>query len=109
MLENFMTPENNIQNPNIPENPLDDKSDVLSNKRETEPIQMKKEVAFLNNIVIALVFVLFIGFTATFVASTAILIDAWRSDKISQQELINKIIEQNTKIDLLYKQNMENK
>lgn len=61
-------------------------------------------VKFLHEIVIALVVVLFVGFAGMFVAVATMFVTAWNEDRSAQQDLRDKIIEQNTKIDLLYLQ-----
>ncbi len=64
---------------------------------EGEPASTK----FVRDVVFYLVIILFIGFAATFVAAAAMLVDSWRSDKASNEELIKEISASNAKIDIL--------
>jgi len=59
----------------------------------TKPL--KDKLKETNNLLVALVFVLFIGFGACFVAATAMLVDAWNNKAASYQNLSNQIQTQN--------------
>ena len=87
--------------------------DDSTNIAESSPISGEPiKIKMLYEIVVGIVVVLFLGFAAMFVATATMLIDEWRSDKSAQNDLENKILEQNIKIDMLLvelKQNVKTK
>jgi hypothetical protein len=66
---------------------------------------------FVEDIIFFIIVVMFIGFATMFVAVGLMFITAFNEDYVSQEQLRDKIVESNAKIDLLYqtatKQNVE--
>ncbi len=58
-------------------------------------------IKFLNNVVIGILVVLFLGFAGMFIATGALMIDSFRSKQATYQSLVDKVNEQNNKIDTL--------
>ncbi len=71
------------------------------NPETTDLEGIPKKVKFLHDIVLALVFVLFIGFAGMFVATATMLIDAWRARGDSYNQLENQVLQQNLRIEAL--------
>jgi hypothetical protein len=71
---------------------------------EGEPAKVK----FIQDVVIGLVVVLFIGFTTMFVATATVLYESWTNKAATYEDLENKITEQNNKIDFLFNQSKQN-
>ena len=75
-------------------------------KKNTEDINdsvepVRKRVTFLNNLVIAILVVLFIGFAGMFVAVGQMMVDSLLDKRDSTYDLQQKIDTQNSKIDFL--------
>jgi hypothetical protein len=107
MLDDSMPPKDLST---IPELGMPDKTPVGPfGASENLPVSGESlKMRMLYEIVVGIVVVLFLGFAGMFVATTAMLVDSWKSDKATQEDLRDKILEQNFKIDRLIKE-MENK
>jgi len=69
---------------------------------ETGPVSgIPADIKFLKGLTYGILVVMFIGFMAMFVATLSIWRDSWSDKNASYQDLINKIDERDSKIDLL--------
>lgn len=90
----------------VPVIPPPEGANIGTDGENTNAQAVPTMVKYIHEIVVGLVIVLFIGFTGMFVAVAAMFITSWNEDKTVQKDLRDKVIEQNTKIDQLYQQQL---
>jgi len=66
--------------------------------------KIKRQLKKTDLIMMGIIIVLFIGFVGVAIALGGIVVDTFRSREASYQDLVNKINEQDVKIDLLFEE-----
>jgi len=91
----------------LPDNPNEERlggQETLTSTPSPTPTPVSGislKVEFLNNVVIALGVVLFLGFAGMFVATTTIMFESWQNRAESYSNLQDEVQTQNAKIDSL--------